>query len=202
MPYEPEMPRYGPFKKLKSFRMAQLIHDVTVLFCDEHTEPRSRVHDQMPRTARAVVRQIAEGSQLGRTSKKLELRQTGMARASLDELRLSYEGFLMQRDLPVWGADDPRRTELIALRPRTVEAVVVWVAENCSPNVPATPSEPGSPAPTTTLEGLANCALALISAAFALLDRQLKAQTITLRREESESRRTPRTRGVDLDDSF
>jgi len=202
MPYEPEMPKYGGFKKLKTFRMAQLIHDVTVLFCDEHTEPRSRVRDRMPRTARALVRQIAEASQLGGTSKKLELRQTGMARASLDELRLDYEGLLTQRGLPVWDADDPRRAELIALRPRTVDEIVVWAAENCGPAQPAGAAEPGAPAPTTTPEALANCALALIAMEFALLDRQLKAQTITLRREESDSRRTPRTRSIDLDDTL
>jgi len=196
------MPRYGPFKKLKSFRMAQLILDLTVLFCDEHTEPRSRARDRMPRTARAVVRQIAEGSRLGATSKKLELRQTEMARASLDELRLDYEGLLTQRGLPVWDAEDPRRVEFIAMRPRAVEEVVVWAADNCGPAEVAQPAEPGSPAPTTTPEALANCALALISAEFALLDRQLKAQNITLRREESESRRTPRTRSIDLDDTL
>jgi len=128
------------------------------------------------------MRQIAEGSQLGGASKKLELRHTEMARASLDELRLDYEGFLTQLGLPVWDADDPRRVELIALRPRALDEVVVWVADNCGPAELLHHPGPDSPPPTTTPEALANCALALISTAFALLDRQLKAQNITLRR--------------------
>ena len=56
--------------------------------------------------------------------------------------------------------------------------------------------EAGNAAPP---ESMANCALTLISMAFMLIDRQMKAQNITLRREESQSRRTPRQSSLDLD---
>ena len=42
------------------------------------------------------------------TSKKTELKLTGVARASLEELLLDYEDFLRQRGLPVWHKNAPQ----------------------------------------------------------------------------------------------
>lgn len=47
--------------------------------------------------ARSGVQNIAEGSQASATSKKMELKRTQVARASLEELKLDYEDFLRQR---------------------------------------------------------------------------------------------------------
>ena len=44
-------------------------------------------------------------------------------------LKLDYEDFLRQRHLRLWDRDDPRRSELIALRCTTVESVAAWVGE-------------------------------------------------------------------------
>jgi four helix bundle protein len=74
-------------------------YDVTVRFCNRFVDKRSRTHDQMVQAARSGVRNIAEGSQASATSKKTELKLTGVARASLEELRLDYEDFLRQRNL-------------------------------------------------------------------------------------------------------
>jgi restriction system protein len=41
------------------------------------------------------------------TSKKTELKLTGVARASLEELLLDYEDFLRQRGLGIWAKDSP-----------------------------------------------------------------------------------------------
>jgi hypothetical protein len=62
-------------------------------------------------------------------SKKMELKLTNVARASLEELRLDYEDFLRQRGLKVWEREDPRRTELIARRPGSLDDVTRWVKE-------------------------------------------------------------------------
>lgn len=120
------IPKHGGYRKLKSFQLAQLVYDVTVRFCDRYIEKRSRTHDQMVQAARSGVQNIAEGSQASGTSKKTELKLTNVARASLEELRLDYEDFLRQRALPLWNREDPRRAELIARRPATVEAVAEW----------------------------------------------------------------------------
>ena len=60
---------------------------------------RSRTCDQMVQAARSGVQNIAEDSQASGTSKKIELKLTNVARASLEELRLDYEDFLRQRGL-------------------------------------------------------------------------------------------------------
>lgn len=87
------IPLHGGYRDLKSFQVAQLAFDVTVRFCDRYISPRSRTHDQMVQAARSGVQNIAEGSQASGTSKKMELKLTNVARASLEELKLDYEDF-------------------------------------------------------------------------------------------------------------
>src|SRR5512137_1171969 len=115
---EPEalIPKHGGYRHLKSFQVAQLVYDVTVRFCDRYIDPRSRTHDQMVQAARSGVQNIAEGSQASGTSKKMEMKLTNVARASLEELNLDYEDFLRQRGLPIWERSDTRRDALIARR--------------------------------------------------------------------------------------
>ena len=126
---EPLIPKHGGYRKLKSFRIAQLVYDVTARFCDRYVDRKSRTHDQMVQAARSGVQNIAEGSQASGTSKKMELKLTNVARASLEELRLDYEDFLRQRGLEVWDRSDPRREALIARRPATADDVAAWVGE-------------------------------------------------------------------------
>jgi four helix bundle suffix protein len=128
---EPEslLPLHGGYRHLKSFQIAQLAFDVTVRFCDRYINPRSRTHDQMVQAARSGVQNIAEGSKASGTSKKMELKLTNVARASLEELKLDYEDFLRQRGLPLWPEGDPRRKALVGRRCRTAEEVAAWVRE-------------------------------------------------------------------------
>src|SRR5438132_7038482 len=114
------IPPHGGYRKLKSFQVAQLAYDVTVRFCDRYIDRRSRTHDQMVQVARSGVQNIAEGSQASATSRKMEMKLTGVARASLEELRLDYEDFLRQRGLPQWERHDPRRQDLIDRRPGSI----------------------------------------------------------------------------------
>ena len=76
---EPLIPKHGGYRKLKSFQVAQLVYDVTVRFCDRYIDKRSRTHDQMVQAARSGVQNIAEGSMASATSKKMELKLTGVA---------------------------------------------------------------------------------------------------------------------------
>jgi four helix bundle protein len=121
------IPRHGGYRKLKSFQVARLVYDVTVRFCDRYVDRFSRTRDQMVQAARSGVQNIAEGSQASATSKKTELKLTEVARASLEELKLDYEDFLRQRARTPWPRNDPRRQQLIDLRPSTAEDVAVWV---------------------------------------------------------------------------
>ena len=184
------IPVHGGYRKLKSFQVAQLAYDVTVRFCDRYIEKRSRTHDQMVQAARSGVQNIAEGSKASGTSKKMELKLTNVARASLEELRLDYEDFLRQRGLKLWDREDQRRAELIGRRCTTAEAVAEWVREvhererrgqggqggqgGQSKRQQSTQSTK-SKGPSYA-EIAANGALVLIAVACSLLDRQLSAQ--------------------------
>lgn len=99
---------HGGYPKLRSFRVAEIVYDATVAFCDRFIEKRSRTHDQMVQAARSGRQNIAEGSRASGTSSQIELRLVGVARASLDELLLDYEDFLRQRKMPIWTKDDPK----------------------------------------------------------------------------------------------
>lgn len=107
------IPKHGGFRNLRSFQTAQLVYDGTVFFCSKFVEKRSRTHDQMVQAARSGVQNIAEGSLASATSKKTELKLTGVARASLGELLLDYEDYLRQRGLKQWTKDS---TEALRIR--------------------------------------------------------------------------------------
>ena len=198
---EPLIPKHGGYRKLKSFQIAQLCYDVTVRFCDRYISPRSRTHDQMVQAARSGVQNIAEGSKASGTSKKMELKLTNVARASLEELRLDYEDYLRHRRLPLWPEGDPRRAALVARRCTTADAVAGWVREvhgldgqNGLPkrNAPSMKSMPSSK--STYPEIAANAALILIGVACALLDRQIEAQAAAFTEEGGFTERLYRIR--------
>ena len=177
------IPLHGGYRKLKSFQVAQLAYDVTVRFCDRCVEKRSRTHDQMVQAARSGVQNIAEGSQASGTSKKMEIKLTNVARASLEELRLDYEDFLRQRGLAQWPREDARRTEVIAARPATADDVAAWVKDvhgRSGQHGQGGRGKAGLKSIESTVstksifpEIAANGALALLAVACSLLDRQI-----------------------------
>gem|GEM_PF-6198247 len=100
--------KHGGYRRLKSFQVASLVYDATVLFCDRFISKRSRTHDQMVQAARSGRQNIAEGSAASGTSRKFELKLTNVAKASLEELLLDYEDYLRQHGLRRWDKDDLR----------------------------------------------------------------------------------------------
>lgn len=173
------IPKHGGYRKLKSFQVAQLAYDVTVRFCERYIDRRSRTHDQMVQAARSGVQNIAEGSKAGGTSKKMEIKLTNVARASLEELKLDYEDFLRHRSLPLWNEDDPRRSDLVRRRCSTADEVAGWVREihgRHGLDGPDGQSMKSIPSIKSTYpEIAANAALVLIGVACALLDRQIES---------------------------
>jgi four helix bundle suffix protein len=95
---------YGGYKWLLSYRKAEIVYDATVYFCDHFIDKRSRTHDQMVQAARSGKQNIIEGSMAAATSKEMEIKLTGVARASLEELLADYRDFLRVRGLPEWPA--------------------------------------------------------------------------------------------------
>ena len=101
------IPTHGGYRHLKSFQVAEILYDGTVLFCNRHIPKRSRTHDQMVQAARSGRQNIAEGSAASATSKKTELKLTNVAKASQEELLLDLEDFLRQRGMRQWDKDSP-----------------------------------------------------------------------------------------------
>jgi four helix bundle suffix protein len=214
---EPLIPKHGGYRKLKSFQVAQLIYDTTVKFCDRYVERFSRTRDQMTQAARSGVQNIAEGSLASATSKKTELKLTNVARASLEELRLDYEDFLRQRELPLWPPDEPALKRFKALRCATLDELRGWVQSERvrSRERPTNTVDHGRPGTKDTKSRqpsvsvsvrpcrskavpsevlVANAALSLLNLACYLLDRQLAAQATAFEQEGGFTERLYRVR--------
>jgi restriction system protein len=162
------LPPSGGYRKLRSFRYAQAIYDGTMIFCNRFISKKSRTHDQMVQAARSGVQNIAEGSLASATSKKTEIKLTGVARASLGELMLDYEDFLRQNNLRQWDKADP-------------EALVVrdlWKRGMSDQSDLSDPSDLSILYRFTELqpEVLANTLICLINQVSYLLWRQMKSQ--------------------------
>jgi restriction system protein len=101
------LPKY---KYLLTYRYSEIIHDLTVDFCNQFLGGREfqRTREQMVQAARSGKQNIVEGVEDGRTSKKLEIKLLGVARASLEELTSDYEDFLRQRKFSIWAKSDPK----------------------------------------------------------------------------------------------
>ncbi len=125
------IPKHGGYRKLKGFQVAQLAYDITVRFVEKYVDRFSRTKDQMVQAARSGVQNIAEGSQASATSKKTELKLTQVARASLEELRLDYEDFLRQKNLPLLEPGDPVLVRFKQRRPQSLDAFRLWVKSEC-----------------------------------------------------------------------
>lgn len=150
---------HGGYRNLKSFQMAEIVYDGTVVFCRRFVSRFSRTVDQMVQAARSGKQNIAEGSMASGTSKKTELKLVSVARASLEELLLDYEDFLRQKGLKHWGKDNERAKKVRGLcykADRTYRTYQSYLGE-------------GSP------EVAANTLICLIHQTNYLLDQQKRA---------------------------
>ena len=93
----PFIPKHGGYRRLRSYQKAQIVYDGTVYFCNRWIERGSRTRDQMIQAARSGKQNIVEGSMASATSSEMEIKLTGVARASLEELLEDYRDFLRVR---------------------------------------------------------------------------------------------------------
>jgi len=101
----PVLPPRGDYRTLLSFQKAEVVYDLTFRFCHKFLARGDRTVDQMVQAARSGKKNILEGSKAGLTSKEMEIKLTGVARASLEELLDDYRDYLRARDLPIWTKD-------------------------------------------------------------------------------------------------
>ena len=149
---------HGKYRSLLSYGKAEIVYDVTVLFCRRFLEKRDRTVDQMVQAARSGKQNIAEGSQVSGTSTEAEIKLTNVARASLEELRVDYEDYLRVRGLAVWKKDS-REARFIRNVGRGREVSFETYRGFCE---------------TRPAEVVANIALCLVHQANYLLDQQIR----------------------------
>lgn len=151
---------HGGYRNLKAYQVSEIIYDGTVAFCRRFIDPRSRTTDQMIQAARSGKQNIAEGSMASATSKTTEIRLTGVARASLEEVLLDLEDYIRQNGLSVWEPDSRKALfirELGKTPQATYSAYRIYIEEKSA-------------------ETAANTLICLLHQANHLLDRLIEAQ--------------------------
>lgn len=123
------LPKAGGYRHTKTFQMSRLVYDITLRFSDLYVPISSRTHDQMVQAARSGVQNLAEGSAASGTSKKMEMKLTSVAWASLGELELDFEDYLRHWGLPQWQPNHPVLLRFKQRRYQTLQDFRAWIAD-------------------------------------------------------------------------
>ena len=102
------LPQKGNYRQLRVFQLGNCIFALTYAFTHRHLQVGDRTIDQMIQAARSGKQNIAEGSVDGSTSKEMEIKLTNVAKASMHELLIDYEDFLLTHGMQKWGVSDER----------------------------------------------------------------------------------------------
>ena len=151
------IPPHGGYRALLSYQKAEIVYDITVLFCRRFLDRRDRTVDQMIQAARSGKQNVAEASRASATSTETEIKLTSVARASLEELLIDYEDYLRVRDLSPWTKAS-REARYVRDLGRRNEPFATYRAF-CE---------------TRSAEVVANIAVCLIHQANFLLDQQIR----------------------------
>jgi four helix bundle suffix protein len=152
------IPPHGNYRELLSYRKAEIIFDLTHRFCHRFLAKTDRTIDQMIQAARSGKQNILEGSKASAVSKETEIKLTGVARASLEELLTDYCDSLRVRNLPIWEKES-REARFVRRLGSDPDATYERYREFCE---------------TRSLEVVANIAICLIHQTNYLLDRQIR----------------------------
>ena len=103
----------GNYKSLLVYQKAVAIFDITCYFCKTYLRRGDRTIDQMVQAARSGKQNIVEGSAASATSKEMEIKLKGVAKASMLELLEDYEDFLRTNEHRQW---EENSVEMEAMR--------------------------------------------------------------------------------------
>jgi len=158
---EPLLPPHGNYRDLLSYQKAETIYDITYRFAHRYLARGDRTIDQMIQAARSGKQNILEGCKAAPTSKEMELKLIGVARASLEELLADYEDYLRVRDLARWDKNS-REAQYVRRLGRKVPQTFETYREFIDTRPPET---------------VANITLCLIHQTNYLLDQQTRRLT-------------------------
>ena len=135
------LPKHGGYKNLLSYQLAELIFDITVLFCEKYVPVSDRTNDQMVQSGRSGFQNIAEGSVDSGVSKKSEIKLTGIAIGCMDELAKDYVKYLQKKKLAEWPPNHPALMDLKGRQVKSLDGFREWVKDvwknsekSCPPN--------------------------------------------------------------------
>ena len=104
---------HGGYRSLMAYQKCNVVYQGTLVFCRRFLPLHGdRTVDQMVQAARSGKQNIAEGSAASGISREIELKLTGVARASLDELREDYCDYLTAHGETDWPSTDPRKAAM------------------------------------------------------------------------------------------
>ena len=152
------LPPHGNYRELLSYRKAEIVYDLSYRFCHRFLAKTDRTIDQMIQAARSGKQNIVEGSKASGTSKEMEIKLMGVARASLEELLVDYRDLLRVRDLPVWEKES-REARFVRRLGSDPQVTFEDYREFCE---------------TRSLQVVANIAICLIHQTNYLLDQQIR----------------------------
>lgn len=98
----------GNYQDWNVYRKAVIVCDLSEVFLCRFMKSYGRTVDQMRQAARSCKQNIVEGSCAAAVSRETEIKLTGVAKASLQELAEDYRDYLRQHSLEQWGLNDPR----------------------------------------------------------------------------------------------
>jgi len=102
------------YKNLLVYKLAVIIFDLTVEFCQLFVSKTSRTFDQMVQAGRSGKQNIVEGSL--EKSLKAYIKLLGVSRASFEELLEDFIDFIRQRRLKLWDKNDLRVKQIRRIR--------------------------------------------------------------------------------------
>lgn len=151
----------GGYQNLIVYQQAVLIFDLNNEFCKKYLDQfrDKRTIEQMQQATRSGKQNIVEGSL--EKSLKMNIKLTGVARASFGELLEDYKDFLRTKKLRIWEKNDAR---LISIRRMRIGA-----NESNRTNLTNWSDWTGDP------ERFANLMITLISKEGYLLDRMTRS---------------------------
>jgi four helix bundle suffix protein len=158
---EPIIPPHGDYQILESYQNSLIVFDATFDFCARFLKKGDRTVDQMVQAARSGKQNIVEGCMASRISTETEIKLTGVARASLEELLEDYRDYLRTHGLVLWKKNDKRALAVRRLarrKDRTYELYRAYI-EGAGNNA----------------EVFCNVMVSLIHQTNFLLDRKLKS---------------------------
>ena len=193
MPPDSLIPPHGGYKKLRTYKLGNLIYDATAAFCAQYLDRKDRTYDQMVQAARSGVANIIEGSEASATSKKTELKLTNVAKASQEELLADYQAFLRQRGLPEWKFDSLAIQTLRRVKPETLDQLRQLMAALVADSALGTARDRADRA-ALKAEVAGNVMIGLINQETYLLGRQIARLAADFEREGGFTERLYRIR--------